>query len=145
MRVLGFPKFSLLYLTAQFCNVSFVLFFFPKTELKQWPPCLPISPSLALATQVALNKEFQLADWRLRPLSADMLQYAREDTHYLLYIKDRLVCVLVICGLNLDLGTFTHFTMHRSDLVSRGNEQANLIRSVYTRSTEVCLKTCVIF
>ncbi|KAJ0509214.1 putative 3'-5' exonuclease domain, ribonuclease H-like superfamily [Helianthus annuus] len=35
---------------------------------------------------VAANKEYQNADWRLRPLTNEMLRYAREDTHYLLYI-----------------------------------------------------------
>jgi exosome complex exonuclease RRP6 len=39
---------------------------------------------------VATDKKYQLADWRLRPLSSDMLLYARCDTHYLLFIKDRL-------------------------------------------------------
>ncbi len=34
------------------------------------------------------DKKYQLADWRLRPLPAEMLKYAREDTHYLLYIHD---------------------------------------------------------
>ena len=35
------------------------------------------------------DKKFQLADWRVRPLSADMLKYARMDTHFLLYIYDK--------------------------------------------------------
>ena len=39
---------------------------------------------------VNANKQYQLADWRIRPLPEEMLQYAREDTHYLLYIYDRL-------------------------------------------------------
>ncbi|PWA63972.1 ribonuclease D, Exosome-associated factor Rrp6 [Artemisia annua] len=38
--------------------------------------------------EVAANKEYQNADWRLRPLTDEMLKYAREDTHYLLYIYD---------------------------------------------------------
>ncbi|XP_071727871.1 protein RRP6-like 1 [Rutidosis leptorrhynchoides] len=37
---------------------------------------------------VSANKEYQNADWRLRPLTDEMLRYAREDTHYLLYIYD---------------------------------------------------------
>ncbi|CAI9099286.1 OLC1v1036074C1 [Oldenlandia corymbosa var. corymbosa] len=37
---------------------------------------------------VTANKEYQNADWRLRPLPAEMVRYAREDTHYLLYIYD---------------------------------------------------------
>ena len=39
---------------------------------------------------VDADKKYQLADWRKRPLSEEMLRYAREDTHYLLYIYDRL-------------------------------------------------------
>ena len=45
--------------------------------------------------QVRLDKRFQLADWRIRPLPADMLSYARQDTHYLLYCYDRLRALLV--------------------------------------------------
>ncbi|KAK7267021.1 hypothetical protein RIF29_19685 [Crotalaria pallida] len=38
--------------------------------------------------EVTANKEYQNADWRIRPLPDEMLRYAREDTHYLLYIHD---------------------------------------------------------
>ncbi|WJX29619.1 hypothetical protein P8452_18238 [Trifolium repens] len=38
--------------------------------------------------EVSANKEYQNADWRLRPIPDEMLRYAREDTHYLLYIYD---------------------------------------------------------
>ncbi|KAH9259564.1 hypothetical protein BASA81_001985 [Batrachochytrium salamandrivorans] len=38
--------------------------------------------------QVTANKSLQLADWRLRPLTREMIQYAREDTHFLLGIFD---------------------------------------------------------
>ncbi|KAF6175532.1 hypothetical protein GIB67_038106 [Kingdonia uniflora] len=37
---------------------------------------------------VTANKEYQNADWRLRPIPDEMLKYAREDTHYLLHIYD---------------------------------------------------------
>lgn len=37
---------------------------------------------------ITADKEYQTADWRLRPLPSEMLKYAREDTHYLLYIHD---------------------------------------------------------
>ncbi|KAJ4482464.1 ribonuclease H-like domain-containing protein [Lentinula aciculospora] len=36
------------------------------------------------------DKRFQLADWRIRPLPQEMLDYARSDTHFLLYIYDNL-------------------------------------------------------
>jgi exosome complex exonuclease RRP6 len=39
---------------------------------------------------IAADKSHQLADWRQRPLSDEMRQYAIQDTHYLLDIYDRL-------------------------------------------------------
>ncbi|UNI17532.1 exosome nuclease subunit [Purpureocillium takamizusanense] len=36
------------------------------------------------------DKQYQLADWRIRPIPDEMMYYARSDTHYLLYIFDRL-------------------------------------------------------
>ncbi|WCJ37567.1 Polynucleotidyl transferase ribonuclease H fold protein with HRDC domain [Euphorbia peplus] len=43
---------------------------------------------------VATNKLLQLEDWRQRPLSAEMLKYARIDAHYLLYIASCLIAEL---------------------------------------------------
>ncbi|KAI9093664.1 hypothetical protein K1719_027113 [Acacia pycnantha] len=37
---------------------------------------------------VTADKHYQIADWRQRPLPDEMFRYAREDTHYLLYIYD---------------------------------------------------------
>ncbi|KPA82392.1 putative exosome subunit rrp6p [Leptomonas pyrrhocoris] len=55
--------------------------------------------SLAFAVdhfcQVKLNKKYQTADWRVRPLPADMVHYARQDTHFLLYVYDRLKALLL--------------------------------------------------
>ncbi|CAI4036320.1 hypothetical protein SMKI_15G1590 [Saccharomyces mikatae IFO 1815] len=36
------------------------------------------------------SKKYQLADWRIRPLSKPMIAYARADTHFLLNIYDQL-------------------------------------------------------
>lgn len=36
------------------------------------------------------DKKYQIADWRVRPLLPGMFDYARSDTHYLLYIFDNL-------------------------------------------------------
>jgi len=41
------------------------------------------------------DKKYQLADWRVRPLPEEMLKYAREDTHYLLYCYDVLKSQLI--------------------------------------------------
>ncbi|XP_033210352.1 exosome component 10 isoform X2 [Belonocnema kinseyi] len=67
------------------------------------------------------NKHFQLADWRIRPLPQELMKYAREDTHYLLYIKDIL----------------------RNALIDVANCQQNVLKAVYNRSTEICKKTYV--
>ena len=45
-----------------------------------------------------------------------MIHYAREDTHYLLYIYDRM----------------------RRELIERGNETNNLLRAVLDRSRDIC-------
>ncbi|KAJ5174683.1 uncharacterized protein N7482_000560 [Penicillium canariense] len=34
------------------------------------------------------DKRYQMADWRVRPLPSAMFDYARSDTHYLLYVYD---------------------------------------------------------
>jgi ribonuclease D len=39
---------------------------------------------------VKLDKKHQRADWSMRPLTADMLDYAAQDTRYLLQLKDNL-------------------------------------------------------
>lgn len=50
-----------------------------------------------------------------------MVHYAREDTHYLLYISDRL----------------------HNELLKSGNANNNLLQSVYSKSKNVCLKVCL--
>ncbi|KAK1384702.1 HRDC domain-containing protein [Heracleum sosnowskyi] len=70
---------------------------------------------------VAANKEYQNADWRLRPLTKEMLRYAREDTHYLLHIYD-LMRVRLLCS--------------SSD--SEYSESALL--EVYQRSYDICMQ-----
>ncbi len=43
---------------------------------------------------VTVNKKFQRADWGHRPLSREQMDYAREDTHYLLALRDLQVAEL---------------------------------------------------
>jgi ribonuclease D len=45
---------------------------------------------LAEKFDVQVNKKYQKADWGKRPLSAEQINYARLDTHYLLPLKDML-------------------------------------------------------
>lgn len=70
---------------------------------------------------VTANKEYQNADWRLRPIPDEMLRYAREDTHYLLYIYD-------LMRVNL-------FSMAKEPELT----DAPLVE-VYKRSYDVCMQ-----
>jgi hypothetical protein len=53
-----------------------------------------------------------------RPLPEELVKYAQGDTHYLLYIYDKL----------------------RQELIDRGNDQNNLLLSVLQRSKDICTK-----
>ncbi|CAG8494220.1 1113_t:CDS:2 [Paraglomus occultum] len=66
---------------------------------------------------VDADKKYQLADWRLRPLPAEMIKYAREDTHYLLYIYDRM----------------------RHELIDRSAPGKDILQVVLDRSRETSL------
>ncbi|CAN4110182.1 unnamed protein product [Withania somnifera] len=70
---------------------------------------------------VTANKEYQNADWRLRPLPVEMMRYAREDTHYLLYIYDVMRMKLL------------------SSCADSGSPDASLIE-VYKRSYDICMQ-----
>jgi ribonuclease D len=47
---------------------------------------------------VKLDKKHQRADWSMRPLTADMLDYAAQDTRYLLELKDKMSAELEKAG-----------------------------------------------
>uniref|UniRef100_A0A8D3DNI8 Exosome complex component 10 n=1 Tax=Scophthalmus maximus TaxID=52904 RepID=A0A8D3DNI8_SCOMX len=67
------------------------------------------------------DKRYQLADWRIRPLPDEMVQYARTDTHYLLYIYD---CV-------------------KTQLLETNHGQPGLLQSVWNKSKDISLKKYV--
>uniref|UniRef100_A0A8C0V2E9 Exosome complex component 10 n=1 Tax=Cyanistes caeruleus TaxID=156563 RepID=A0A8C0V2E9_CYACU len=73
---------------------------------------------LKLYCSVDADKKYQLADWRIRPLPEEMIRYARDDTHYLLYIYDKM----------------------RELLWERGKEQPTQLQVVWQRSRDICLK-----
>ncbi|XP_011034310.1 PREDICTED: exosome component 10 [Populus euphratica] len=70
---------------------------------------------------VTANKEYQNADWRLRPLPDEMIRYAREDTHYLLHIYDLMKALLL------------------SKPIDNENADPPLLE-VYKRSYDVCMQ-----
>lgn len=64
-----------------------------------------------------VDKSLQLADWRMRPLPQKLIDYARQDTHYLIYIYERLT----------------------NDLL-QAEQGLQGLRMVYQMSTDVCKK-----
>jgi exosome complex exonuclease RRP6 len=64
------------------------------------------------------QKQYQLADWRIRPLPQEMFDYARSDTHFLLHIYD---CV-------------------RNELISNSTPVHDLLDEVLKRSKEYALQ-----
>lgn len=84
-------------------------------------PYLSLAYLLKRYCNVDPDKHFQMADWRIRPLPEKLMKYAREDTHYLLHIKDVL----------------------KNALIDIANGQINILEAVYNRSTEICKKTYI--
>ncbi|RQM26198.1 hypothetical protein B5M09_001958 [Aphanomyces astaci] len=64
---------------------------------------------------ITADKQYQLADWRVRPLDEHMIKYAREDTRYLLYVYEVL----------------------KQELLQA--TPANLLHATLTRSQALCL------
>jgi len=65
---------------------------------------------------VQMNKKYQRADWGKRPLKPEMLEYARQDSHYLIALQEQLRAELVAADL-LDLAVedFTRLTIGIED------------------------------
>jgi len=63
-----------------------------------WPH-VGLAAVLKAEFDVTLSKTHQRADWGRRPLRADMLDYARLDTHYLPALRNRLHAALTEGGL----------------------------------------------
>ncbi|KZT64247.1 hypothetical protein DAEQUDRAFT_698972 [Daedalea quercina L-15889] len=87
------------------------------------------------------DKKYQLADWRIRPLPAEMLAYARSDTHFLLYIYDNLRNAL------LDRGQSQSRSQSRSGTPPSSSQHQDqmpaahvLVRDVLARSEETALR-----
>ena len=78
--------------------------------------CLSLAFLLHTFCAQKTEKKFQLADWRVRPLPAEMTEYARMDTHYLIEIYAQL----------------------KRKLCEKSNENLNLVHSVYRQSSELC-------
>merc|ERR1719348_652640 len=81
-------------------------------------PRLSLAHLLSHYCGLQADKQFQLADWRIRPLPAEMVHYARQDTRYLIYV----------------------YTKMKNELISQGNADTNLLRAVLRQSNDICRK-----
>ncbi|KAB2613614.1 hypothetical protein D8674_035930 [Pyrus ussuriensis x Pyrus communis] len=73
---------------------------------------------------VVTNKLLQREDWRQRPLSIEMVQYARTDAHYLLYIAHCLIAELEMLD-NENTGP---------------NDKLHFVLEASRRSNSICLQ-----
>lgn len=62
-----------------------------------WPK-VGLADILAVNFGVTMNKKFQRADWKRRPLTPEQLDYARLDTHYLIALREKQVDALTEKG-----------------------------------------------
>ena len=85
------------------------------SRLLQYPH-FSLSYLLKTFLNIQAQKQYQMSDWRQRPLSKELINYAREDTHYLLFIYDNL----------------------RNELARKPSQQLKLC---FDKSTNLCKKT----
>ncbi|KAL4555569.1 hypothetical protein LXL04_038192 [Taraxacum kok-saghyz] len=71
---------------------------------------------------VTTNKFYQREDWRQRPLPIDMVEYARMDAHYLLYIVQCLVSELKL--LKNGVFSFSFLLSFINDFISKVNSSS---------------------
>jgi exosome complex exonuclease RRP6 len=81
-------------------------------------PSYALSYLLKFFCSITADKRFQKADWRIRPLPDEMFKYAREDTHFLLYIYDKM----------------------RNESISRAAGSTELLQAILNRSKDLCLQ-----
>jgi ribonuclease D len=62
-----------------------------------WPQ-VGLADILATHFAVTMNKKYQRADWKRRPLTPEQLDYARLDTHYLVALRDIQLAALTASG-----------------------------------------------
>ncbi|KAJ2062702.1 exosome nuclease subunit [Coemansia sp. S146] len=93
------------------------------------------------------DKRYQLADWRIRPVPAEMMRYARADTHFLLHIFDRMRNDLVQRGARLvGEDVATPGTPHFGQLaggIDRVQSAAQPMQVVLQRSAQTALTVYV--
>ncbi|XP_052751410.1 exosome component 10-like [Galleria mellonella] len=82
-------------------------------------PGLALKSLLIYYCNLYIDKKYQLADWRIRPLPQELIDYARMDTHYLIYIWRQM----------------------KRELLEAADEQSQLLLSIFEQSKQVCSLT----
>ncbi|KAL0960894.1 hypothetical protein HGRIS_005903 [Hohenbuehelia grisea] len=86
------------------------------------------------------DKQYQLADWRIRPLPEAMLNYARSDTHFLLFVYDNLRNALLDRALSRAQSR-AQSPHSRSASPLPADVSHALVKEVLSRSQETALRT----
>mmetsp|Transcript_33694 Transcript_33694/g.60496 ORF Transcript_33694/g.60496 Transcript_33694/m.60496 type:complete len:851 (+) Transcript_33694:51-2603(+) len=88
---------------------------------------------------VKLDKKYQTADWRERPLLQEMVYYARADTHYLLFCYDCLRnALLAQSGMASTSGVNLGITTLESGDLQATQEGVQLLQTVMEKSAGLC-------
>eukprot|EP00434_Breviolum_minutum_P044979 symbB.v1.2.040237.t2/scaffold7092.1/size13377/1 len=96
--------------------------------------------TLVIGRPVKLDKKYQTADWRERPLPQEMVFYARADTHYLLFCYDCLKNALLAqsgmastSGVNLGIAV-----LERAEGLQATDEGVQTLQGVMQKSAALC-------
>ncbi len=93
--------------------------------------------------EINLDKKYQRANWGLRPLPPEMLDYARLDTHYLFQLRDELEKQLIEKQL-IDLAREDFILACAAEARNHDNHQAGFLKPGTTNHTDP-LKAAMIY
>ena len=94
-------------------------------------------PLLEKYFDIKMNKKFQRANWGKRPLNPEMLQYARQDSHYLIALQELLRAELQKTDLwELALEDFRRLTQGIEDTTESSEEDFWKLRGARDLSPE---------
>jgi len=85
------------------------------------------------------DKKYQLADWRQRPLPKELVDYARADTHYLLYAYDRLRNALLTTPASLSASVKADM-LKQSEVGNEIVDSGQALLTTIERSNEIALR-----
>jgi ribonuclease D len=100
-------------------------------------PRVGYGPLLELYFDIKMNKKYQRANWGKRPLNPEMLEYARQDSHYLITLQELLRRELEKANLwELALEDFRRMTQGIEDTTESSEEDFWKLRGARDLSPE---------